>query len=56
MAKYILPVHLFTCGKMNFGICFRKTYDLVDKKAIEQLFQEEIHQYEKQFYLRIPSG
>ena len=48
----MLPVHLFTCGKLNFGICFWKTYDLVDKKAIEQLFQEEIHQYEKQFYLK----
>ena len=56
MTKYILPVHLFTCGKRNVKICFWQAYDLVDKKTIEQLFQEEIHQYEKQFYLRIPSG
>ena len=52
MTKYILPVNLFTCGKMNVGIYFWKTYDLVDKKAIEPLFQEEIDQYEKQFYLK----
>ena len=52
MTKYILPVHLFTCEKMNFEICFWKLYDLVDKKTIEQVFQEEINQYEKQFYLK----
>ena len=34
MTKYILPVHLFTCGRRNDGICFWKAYDMVDKKQL----------------------